>query len=207
MQPYGEVAEATTADPVTGKTVVTNLRLPGQYDERLLGSVGLQGPYYNWNRWYLPGVGRYLELDPVAARGDFNGDFGPDWYNYGSSNPLSHIDPTGEFDNGSCPGCEDTCCCAAVKYGPDACPGAAKPKPKPKPKPPPDCDPVDPPPPPPPPRNGCKCTCLGVADPNWNPGDKNHGDRNVGVVWFDADCRAECRTRGFAPAQYQCPKT
>jgi hypothetical protein len=26
--------------------VVTNLRLPGQYDERLLASVGLQGPYY-----------------------------------------------------------------------------------------------------------------------------------------------------------------
>jgi len=48
---------------------VTNLRLPGQYDERLLGSMGLQGPYYNWNRWYLPGVGRYLELDPLALTG------------------------------------------------------------------------------------------------------------------------------------------
>jgi hypothetical protein len=29
---------------------VTSLRLPGQYDERLFGSLGLQGPYYNWNR-------------------------------------------------------------------------------------------------------------------------------------------------------------
>lgn len=51
---------------------MTNLRLPGQYDERLFaaaGITGLQGPYYNWNRWYLPGVGRYLELDPVALEG------------------------------------------------------------------------------------------------------------------------------------------
>lgn len=51
---------------------MTNLRLSGQYDERLLGPLGLQGPYYSWNRWYLPGVGRYLELDPLAVKGDIN---------------------------------------------------------------------------------------------------------------------------------------
>jgi RHS repeat-associated protein len=74
---------------------VTNLRLPGQYDERLLGSVGLQGPYYNWNRWYLPGVGRYLELDPMALTGRFNAPFRPDWYNYANANPIRFVDPTG----------------------------------------------------------------------------------------------------------------
>jgi RHS repeat-associated protein len=74
---------------------VTNLRLPGQYDERLLGGVGLQGPYYNWNRWYLPGVGRYLELDPLALAGHFNSEYGVDWYNYASANPLRFIDPFG----------------------------------------------------------------------------------------------------------------
>jgi RHS repeat-associated protein len=206
-RPYGDIAETVTPDPLSGTTVVTNLRLPGQYDERLFAAAGIggmQGPYYNWNRWYLPSVGRYLELDPLAMEGGFNSEFGVDWYNYASANPLIHIDPTGEFDNGSCPGCEDTCCCAAVKYGPDACPGAPPPNPKPKPKPTPTCDP--PPPPPPPPGNGCKCTCLGRADPNWNPDDKRHGERNVGMVWFDAECRAECRSRGFAPEQYQCPK-
>jgi RHS repeat-associated protein len=93
--PYGEVLESMTPDPQTGRTVVTNLRLPGQYDERLLGSVGLQGPYYNWNRWYVPGAGRYLELDPVALAGGFNGDFGPEWYGYAGSNPLRYTDPTG----------------------------------------------------------------------------------------------------------------
>jgi RHS repeat-associated protein len=95
VQPYGDITETKTPDPVTGQTVVTNLRLPGQYDERLLGSVGLQGPYYNWNRWYLPSVGRYLELDPIALRGRFNGAFGPDWYNYANGNPLRYTDPWG----------------------------------------------------------------------------------------------------------------
>jgi len=71
---------------------VTNLRLPGQYDERLFGSLGLQGPYYNWNRWYLPGVGRYLEPDPIALAGGFNGEFGPEWYGYAAGNPLRYTD-------------------------------------------------------------------------------------------------------------------
>ncbi len=68
-RPYGDIGETTFADSVSGRTVVTNLRLPGQYDERLLAAVGLQGPYYNWNRWYLPSTGRYLEFDPIAIGG------------------------------------------------------------------------------------------------------------------------------------------
>jgi RHS repeat-associated protein len=92
-RPYGDIAEKTTTDPLSGRVVVTNLRLPGQYDERLLGSLGLQGPYYNWNRWYLPGVGRYLELDPTALGGGLNGRGAPDWYNYSLGNPLGFIDP------------------------------------------------------------------------------------------------------------------
>ncbi|WP_269528907.1 RHS repeat-associated core domain-containing protein [Anaeromyxobacter dehalogenans] len=95
--PYGEVSETMTPDPATGRTVVTNLRLPGQYDERLLGSLGLQGPYYNWNRWYLPGVGRYLELDPLALGGEINGPGYPDWYSYANANPLRYFDETGTF--------------------------------------------------------------------------------------------------------------
>jgi len=76
---------------------VTNLRLPGQYDERLFAQAGLnlQGPYYNWNRWYLPGMGRYLELDPVALRGRFNTRYGVDWFAYAGENPLLHIDRFG----------------------------------------------------------------------------------------------------------------
>jgi RHS repeat-associated protein len=77
--------------------VVTNVRLPGQYDERLLASVGLQGPYYNWNRWYLPGVGRYLELDPIGLVGESNGDFGPEWHGYSGQNPMTRVDPDGRY--------------------------------------------------------------------------------------------------------------
>jgi RHS repeat-associated protein len=77
---------------------VTNLRLPGQYDERLFsaaGISGLAGPYYNWNRWYLPSVGRYLELDPIAKAGGFNGFYGPNWYGYAEGNPGRWSDPDG----------------------------------------------------------------------------------------------------------------
>jgi RHS repeat-associated protein len=157
VRPYGDLAETTTPDPISGRTVVTNLRLPGQYDERLLGTVGLQGPYYNWNRWYLPGVGRYLEADPIALAGGFNSEFGIEWYGYAGENPLRYSDRRGlsYFDDRGCPGCEDTCCCAAVKYGPDACPGASPPripvepgKPPPTPKRP-TCETIEQQPPPP----------------------------------------------------------
>jgi RHS repeat-associated protein len=94
-KPYGELVESTATDPLSGRTVVTNLRLPGQYDERLLGSLGLQGPYYNWNRWYLPGVGRYLEPDPLALGGHFNTQYGVDWYGYGLGSPFRYTDPMG----------------------------------------------------------------------------------------------------------------
>jgi RHS repeat-associated protein len=98
-RPYGDVVEQQSIDPLSGRTVVTNLRLPGQYDERLLqAGLGLAGPYYNWNRWYLPSIGRYLEPDPLALRGLFNGEFGPDWYNYASGNPLRRSDPFGLTD-------------------------------------------------------------------------------------------------------------
>jgi RHS repeat-associated protein len=88
-RPYGDLAETSS----TG--VVTNLRLPGQYDERLLGALGLQGPYQNWNRWYLPMAGRYLELDPIALGGGFNAEARPDWYGYVEGSPLSNTDPDG----------------------------------------------------------------------------------------------------------------
>jgi len=95
QRPYGEVLERTVVDPVSGRTVGTSVRLPGQYDERLLASVGLQGPYYNWNRWYLPSMGRYLEPDPIALQGWFNGAYGPDWYSYVEGDPLGRIDGRG----------------------------------------------------------------------------------------------------------------
>ncbi len=119
---------------------MTNLRLPGQYDERLLGSVGLQGPYYNWNRWYMPGVGRYLELEPllqepniVAARME-TGHQTPA-YAYAEDNPLTVTDPDGRgisTDRAWCMesvGCKKNIWCGGTKLelvscgtGCDRCP-------------------------------------------------------------------------------------
>jgi RHS repeat-associated protein len=92
VRPFGEALEGSAS-------VVTNLRLPGQYDERLFQATGinLPGPYYNWNRWYLPGVGRYLEPDPIAIAGGFNGEFGPDWYGYALQNPMNWVDRFGLY--------------------------------------------------------------------------------------------------------------
>jgi RHS repeat-associated protein len=96
VRPYGDVVEAKVPDALNGRTVVTNLRLPGQYDERLLTGIGIQGPYYNWNRWYLPSVGRYMELDSIALAGGFNGFVGPNWYGYAEGNPLRWTDRWGQ---------------------------------------------------------------------------------------------------------------
>jgi RHS repeat-associated protein len=94
-RPYGDMTEAPGIDPANGRTIATNLRLPGQYDEKLLGAVGLQGPFYNGARWYLPSMARYLELDPIALKGGLNGGLVPDWYGYGRANPVRWTDPTG----------------------------------------------------------------------------------------------------------------
>jgi RHS repeat-associated protein len=96
---YGELA--------SGRQKVTNLRLPGQYDERLLGSIGLQGPYYNWNRWYLPGAGRYLELDPLRLQsvGGHILSTENEWYSYAQGNPLRFTDFMGLCASGHCPDC------------------------------------------------------------------------------------------------------
>ncbi len=62
-------------------TVVSNLRLPGQYyDEET-------GLYYNLNRYYDPKTGRYLQPDPA-------GD-GLNPYTYVDGNPVNAIDPEG----------------------------------------------------------------------------------------------------------------
>jgi RHS repeat-associated protein len=63
------------------ETVVSNLRLPGQYYD---AETGL---YYNLNRYYDPKIGRYLQPDPA-------GD-GLNPYAYVGGNPVNAIDPLG----------------------------------------------------------------------------------------------------------------
>lgn len=63
----------------------SNLRFPGMmYDEET-------GLYYNGQRYYDPHIGQYTQPDRLGIDGGLN------LYTYANSNPLTYIDPTGEY--------------------------------------------------------------------------------------------------------------
>ena len=67
-------------------TAQINLRLPGQYFD---AETGL---HQNWNRDYAPGIGRYVQADPIGLAGGLN------LFLYVANNPVNRIDPMGLFD-------------------------------------------------------------------------------------------------------------
>ena len=74
---------------ITINTVENNLRFPGQYYDSETGF------YYNFHRYYMPEIGRYLREDEVKNKWDFN------LYVYVGDRPVDSIDFTGlEEDNG-----------------------------------------------------------------------------------------------------------
>ncbi|HFV9294355.1 TPA: RHS repeat-associated core domain-containing protein [Serratia fonticola] len=73
----------------TGRAPTTEVEQPtafqGQYEDTE------SGLYYNLNRYYDPGVGRYLTADPVKLDGGLNS------YQYVDGDPVGWVDPLGLF--------------------------------------------------------------------------------------------------------------
>jgi RHS repeat-associated protein len=94
--PFGEPVESfPNEDPDQDENFVTlNLRFPGQYfDEE-------SGLHYNWNRYYEPETGRYLQADAPEVLAMAKDGRSALVFAYALENPLTSFDVTGQESSG-----------------------------------------------------------------------------------------------------------
>jgi len=72
------------AEVDVSSSVVNSLRFPGQYNDIEISM------YYNFHRFYIAKLGRYLEADPIGIQGGTN-----HLYSYIKDNPINYEDHSG----------------------------------------------------------------------------------------------------------------
>ena len=90
--PFGEIMKEigsiAIGDPATtGFYWQPPFRFPGQYEDE---ETGL---FYNWNRYYMPEIGRYNRLDPAQSTSVCHDNL----YIYSQNNPIAFGDITGLY--------------------------------------------------------------------------------------------------------------
>jgi len=85
-EPFGK-AKVNEDPDRDGRSVINNLRFPGQYYD---AETGL---HYNYHRDYQPETGRYLQPDPIGLLGGLNP------YRYVRNKPLNFVDPSGLYES------------------------------------------------------------------------------------------------------------
>jgi RHS repeat-associated protein len=85
-EPFGTTAPET--NPSALGIFTQPLRFPGQYAD------AESTLFYNWNRYYDPSTGRYIESDPIGLAGGLN------TFVYVGGNPVSKVDSFGLFECG-----------------------------------------------------------------------------------------------------------
>jgi RHS repeat-associated protein len=82
-EPFGTTAPET--NPSALGIFTQPLRFPGQYAD------AESTLFYNWNRYYDPSTGRYIESDPIGLAGGLN------TFSYALNQPNRYSDPSGQI--------------------------------------------------------------------------------------------------------------